>query len=90
MVCLWTTTKQHGNSPPSVSGSEHKKKEIYRYSAPYEWQLYGMNWSVRPDRRFRTAVRVGNLSKITVIKFVRFLLVSLAWPDPLGAAADAY
>ena len=46
--------QQHGNSPPSSSGSEHKKKEIYRYSAP--WQLYGMNWSVRPDRRFRIAV----------------------------------
>ena len=46
--------QQHGNSPPSGSGSEHKKKEIYRYSAP--WQLYGMNWSVRPDRCFRIAV----------------------------------
>lgn len=46
--------QQHGNSPPSGSGSDHKKKEIYRYSAP--WQLYGMNWSVRPDRRFRIAV----------------------------------
>ena len=46
--------QQHGNSPPSDSGSEHKKKEIYRYSAP--WQLYGINWSVRPDRRFRIAV----------------------------------
>ena len=45
--------QQHGNSPLSGSGSEHKK-EIYRYSAP--WQLYGMNWSVRPDRRFRIAV----------------------------------
>lgn len=46
--------QQHGNSPPSGSASDHKKKEIYRYSAP--WQLYGMNWSVRPDRRFRIAV----------------------------------
>ena len=46
--------QQHGNSLPSGSGSEHKKMEIYRYSAP--WQLYGMNWSVRPDRRFRIAV----------------------------------
>ena len=46
--------QQLGNSPSSGSGSEHKKKEIYRYSAP--WQLYGMNWSVRPDRRFRIAV----------------------------------
>ena len=46
--------QQHGVSPPSGSSSEHKKKEIYRYSAP--WPLYGMSWSVRPDRRFRIAV----------------------------------
>ena len=46
--------QQHGVSPPSGSGLEHKKKEIYRYSAP--WPLYGMSWSVRPDRRFRIAV----------------------------------
>ena len=46
--------QQHGNSPPSGSGSEHRKKEIYRYLAL--WKLYGMNWSVQPDRRFRIAV----------------------------------
>ncbi|XP_037803903.1 DDB1- and CUL4-associated factor 7-like [Penaeus monodon] len=36
-----------------------KRKEIYKYSAP--WTLYSMNWSVRPDKRFRLAV--GRLSK---------------------------
>lgn len=28
-----------------------KRKEIYKYDAP--WPLYSMNWSVRPDKRFR-------------------------------------
>lgn len=37
-----------GHSPPS------KRKEIYRYTAP--WTVYGMNWSVRQDKRFRLAV----------------------------------
>eukprot|EP00794_Sanderia_malayensis_P006355 gene6355-7083_t len=31
-----------------------KRKEIYKYDAP--WTLYGMNWSVRPDKRFRLAL----------------------------------
>lgn len=35
----------------SVSG---KRKEIYKYLAP--WPLYSMNWSVRPDKRFRLAL----------------------------------
>lgn len=29
------------------------KKEIYSYDSPH--MLYGMNWSVRPDKRFRLA-----------------------------------
>ena len=33
---------------------EIKKKEIYKYLAP--WKVYGMNWSVRPDKRFRLAI----------------------------------
>ena len=37
-----------GHTPP---GS--KKKEIYKYLAP--WTVYGMNWSVRQDKRFRIA-----------------------------------
>ena len=31
-----------------------KRKEIYKYEAP--WTVYSMNWSVRPDKRFRLAV----------------------------------
>jgi len=31
-----------------------KRKEIYTYSAP--WLIYGMNWSVRADQRFRLAI----------------------------------
>ena len=31
-----------------------KRKEIYTYTAP--WIIYGMNWSVRADQRFRLAI----------------------------------
>ena len=31
-----------------------KRKEIYKYEAP--WTVYAMNWTVRPDRRFRLAL----------------------------------
>jgi len=31
-----------------------KRKEIYKYEAP--WPLYALNWSVRPDKRFRLAL----------------------------------
>lgn len=31
-----------------------KRKEIYRYEAP--WTVYSMNWSIRPDKRFRLAL----------------------------------
>lgn len=31
-----------------------KRKEIYKYEAP--WTVYAMNWSVRPDKRFRLAL----------------------------------
>lgn len=37
-----------------MSGSSGKRKEIYKYIAPYP--LYSMNWSVRPDKRFRLAL----------------------------------
>lgn len=36
------------------SGTPAKRKEIYKYEAP--WTLYGMNWSIRPDKRFRLAL----------------------------------
>jgi len=31
-----------------------EKKEIYTYEAP--WLIYGMDWSVRPDKKFRLAI----------------------------------
>ena len=31
-----------------------KRKEIYKYEAP--WTLYSLSWSVRPDKRFRLAL----------------------------------
>jgi len=34
--------------------SDNKKKEIYKYLAP--WTVYAMNWSVRKDKRFRIAI----------------------------------
>ena len=69
--------QQHCNSPPSGSGSEHKtrhnKKEIYHYSAP--WKLYGINWSVRPDRRFRIAVGsfIEDYSNKFIVHYIGFL-----------------
>uniref|UniRef100_A0A2M4CS55 DDB1- and CUL4-associated factor 7 n=1 Tax=Anopheles darlingi TaxID=43151 RepID=A0A2M4CS55_ANODA len=38
----------------TMSGTTGKRKEIYKYLAP--WPLYSMNWSVRPDKRFRLAL----------------------------------
>jgi DDB1- and CUL4-associated factor 7 len=37
-----------------MSSTTTKRKEIYKYLAP--WPLYSMNWSVRPDKRFRLAL----------------------------------
>lgn len=37
-----------------MSSTTGKRKEIYKYLAP--WPLYSMNWSVRPDKRFRLAL----------------------------------
>uniref|UniRef100_A0A915HXZ6 Uncharacterized protein n=1 Tax=Romanomermis culicivorax TaxID=13658 RepID=A0A915HXZ6_ROMCU len=34
--------------------SQSKRKEIYRYEAP--WTAYAMNWSQRPDKKFRLAI----------------------------------
>ena len=31
-----------------------KRKEIYRYEAP--WTVYAMNWSQRPEKKFRLAL----------------------------------
>jgi len=37
-----------------MSRVELEKKEIYTYETP--WLIYGMNWSVRPDKKYRLAV----------------------------------
>ncbi|KAH9640001.1 hypothetical protein HF086_008096 [Spodoptera exigua] len=42
------------HSSSSTTSSSTKRKEIYKYQAP--WPLYSMNWSVRPDKRFRLAL----------------------------------
>ena len=50
----------HGGAsqfPPALSmaaSEPQKRKEIYTYEAP--WLIYGMNWSVRAEPRFRLAV----------------------------------
>merc|ERR1719245_183264 len=42
-------TAASGGAPGSS-----KRKEIYKYEAP--WTVYSMNWSLRPDKRFRLAL----------------------------------
>jgi WD repeat-containing protein 68 len=42
------------SSHSAPSNPPGKRKEIYKYEAP--WTLYSMNWSIRPDKRFRLAV----------------------------------
>ena len=41
-------------SLPSSAPPPGKRKEIYKYDAP--WTVYSMNWSIRPDKRFRLAL----------------------------------
>jgi hypothetical protein len=43
-----------GGGGSSTPGGSAEKKEIYTYEAP--WLIYGMNWSVRPDQKFRIAL----------------------------------
>ena len=38
----------------AVHSAPPKRKEIYKYEAP--WTVYSMNWTVRPDKRFRLAL----------------------------------
>ena len=35
-------------------GSVPKRKEIYKYEAP--WTIYATSWSVRQDKKFRLAI----------------------------------
>ena len=43
-----------GTTSTGSNASGCKRKEIYKYEAP--WTVYAMNWSVRPDKRFRLAL----------------------------------
>jgi WD repeat-containing protein 68 len=57
------------NNPPT------KRKEIYKYEAP--WMVYAMNWSIRPDKRFRLALgsfveEYNNKVKIFIQRFENF------------------
>jgi hypothetical protein len=63
MVCLFrifflpisaTMAVVPSNTTSAVNGTTVKRKEIYKYEAP--WNVYAMNWSVRPDKKFRLAV----------------------------------
>ena len=65
-----------GSVPP-------KRKEIYKYEAP--WTVFSMNWSVRPDKRFRLAlgsfveeynnkVQVRAFELLMIIAFEHFFL----------------
>lgn len=48
------TGQPYQSSGNSGTGGATKRKEIYKYEAP--WTVYSMNWSVRPDKRFRLAL----------------------------------
>jgi len=66
----------------SANNSQTKRKEIYKYEAP--WMVYAMNWSIRPDKRFRLAlgsfveeynnkVKLNQINKKKTIKEFIFL-----------------
>jgi hypothetical protein len=44
----------HSSASIGSSVTQTKRKEIYKYEA--QWTVYSMNWSVRPDKRFRLAL----------------------------------
>ena len=46
---IFLSSSRSGGAPGSS-----KRKEIYKYEAP--WTVYSMNWSLRPDKRFRLAL----------------------------------
>lgn len=62
-------------SSENMSSTAGKRKEIYKYLAP--WPLYSMNWSVRPDKRFRLAlgrwvvsIQANRIRKILISSFI--------------------
>ena len=57
---------------PAGPGAPAKRKEIYKYEAP--WTVFSMNWSVRPDKRFRLALgsfveEYNNKVQVTISPF---------------------
>lgn len=72
-------------SLPSANNPQTKRKEIYKYEAP--WMVYAMNWSIRPDKRFRLALGsfveeynnkvIELLSKCSSVTFYNFLFPNL-------------
>lgn len=49
-----TAPTQQGPKPMQTETTISDKKEIYTYEA--KWLVYGMNWSVRPQEKFRLAI----------------------------------
>jgi hypothetical protein len=49
-----TNNVQKREASEMLQQDDSRKKEIYTYQAP--WLIYGMNWSVRPDKKFRLAL----------------------------------
>ncbi|VEL11816.1 unnamed protein product [Protopolystoma xenopodis] len=53
-----TIASQNSNSSSDRNNASStigpKRKEIYRYDAP--WNIFSMNWSIRSDKRFRLAI----------------------------------
>lgn len=41
-------------APSLIQQQTPKRKEIYRYEAPFT--LYSMSWNQRPDKKFRLAL----------------------------------
>jgi hypothetical protein len=68
----------HSSASIGSSVTQTKRKEIYKYEA--QWTVYSMNWSVRPDKRFRLALgsfieEYNNKVFIFFFKFYYFLLI---------------
>jgi len=65
-------------SSTSANNPQAKRKEIYKYEAP--WMVYAMNWSIRPDKRFRLALGSfveeynNKVKKRNLIFIVQYLL----------------
>jgi hypothetical protein len=53
----------------AASLDEPRKKEIYSYHAP--WTIYGMNWSVRADKRFRLAIGSFEEEYTNIVRIVQ-------------------